>query len=225
MTTNEQLSDGEISTLRRRVRLIVLLDSAERAGLVPLPILRLHTLAYLANVLAPVWDMPALEGKILKRHGGPFYPALQRDLDRLVGMGVVLISGLGHVRDEEGRWRLEGSYRLRRAIAERVLQYLDRLDDERRLAAFVDELAFALSALSDEDLDGAMQEDATYSDPIVGVGNVIDFAEWQQKNYAANAARHFERLLPSGARATPGEKLHFYVRHLHARMHGGRRSL
>jgi hypothetical protein len=214
--------DDEIKVLQRQVRLVVLLDAAENACLAPLPILRLHTLAYLSNVLAPVWDMLPLDGKVLKRHGGPFYPVLQRDLDRLVGTGVVIISGLAHVRDEEERWRLEGKYRLNRKFADRILNYLARFAEESRLRNFLYELAFALSALSNEDLDRAMTEDATYSDPIVDIGNVVDFAEWQQRNYSANAARYFDSLLPGGARATPGEKLHLYVRHLHTRIHGGR---
>ena len=126
-------------SLRRRVRLVVLLDAAENAGLVPLRIIRLHAFAYLSNVLAPVWDMPALDGKLLKRRGGPFYPAMQRDLDRLVGMGVVVITGLDHVRDDDGRWRLEGSYRLNRPFAEGVLALLSSYDDEWRLVVFIQE--------------------------------------------------------------------------------------
>ncbi len=219
--TSERYED-ETAALRRCVRLVVLLYSAEGAGLTPLAILRLHTLAYLSNVLAPVWDMPPLDGKVLKRSGGPFYPALQRDLDRLVGMGVVIISGLGHVQDEDGRWRLEGSYRLNQPFANPIVETLVHFEDERRVVAFVQELAFALSALGDEELDIAMKQDATYSDSLVGVGNVVDFDEWQKKNYAANAARYFEGLLPGGASATPGEQLHFYIRHLHARTLGER---
>jgi hypothetical protein len=215
-------TDRNIGGLNRRIRLIVLLDAAEQAGLVPIPILRLHTLAYLANVLAPVWDMPALEGKVLKRQGGPFYPALQHDLDRLVGTGVAVILGLDHVLDEDKRWRLEGSYQLNRPFSDRILLRLLDFKSERRLVDFLRELAFAVSTLSDDDFDKAMTEDATYSDPLVGVGNVVDFAEWQRKNYTANAARYFDNLLPGGARATPGEKLHLYVRHLHSRVHGGR---
>jgi hypothetical protein len=221
MTSSEQERDAGIGSLHRRIRLVVLLDAAEQAGLLPIPILRLHTLAYLSNVLAPVWDMPALEGKILKRQGGPFYPALQHDLDRLVGMGVAVILGLGHVLDEEKRWRLEGSYQLNRAFANSIVRRLLDFESERRLANFLQELAFAVSTLSDDDFDEAMTEDATYSDPMIDVGNVVDFAEWQKKNYSANAARYFDNLLPGGARATPGEKLHLYVRHLHSRVHGG----
>jgi hypothetical protein len=222
MTSIEQQRAKDLGGLQRRIRLVMLLDTAGQAGLLPIPILRLHTLAYLSNVLAPVWDMPALEGKVLKRQGGPFYPALQHDLDRLVGMGVAVILGLDHVLDEDNRWRLEGSYQLNRAFADRIVDRLSDFESERRLATFLQELAFAVSTLSDDDFDQAMTEDATYSDPLIGVGNVVDFAEWQRRNYSANAARYFDNLLPGGARATPGEKLHLYVRHLHSRVHGGR---
>ena len=76
------------ATRRRQARILTLLDSATEAGLAPIGIIPFHAFAYLANVLAPVWDMPAMDGKILKRLGGPFYPVLQRDLDRLVGRGA-----------------------------------------------------------------------------------------------------------------------------------------
>jgi hypothetical protein len=219
---SDEISPGQLESIRRRARIVILLDAAEKAGLIPLPIARLHTFAYLANVLAPVWDMDALEGKVLKRRGGPFYPALQMDIDRLVGMGVVLISGLGYSRDELKRWRLEGSYRLNRLFANRILDGVEQFEEERQLRQFIQELAYALSALSDEELDSAMIEDATYSDPLVGFGNVVDFAEWRRVNYSANAARRFARLLPDDTQATLGEMLHFYVRHLRTRLHGGR---
>ena len=209
-------------SLRRFVRLVVLLDAAEAAGLVPLDILRLHVFAYLPNVLAPVWDLPALDGAVLKRRGAPFYPTLQHDLDRLVGLGMATIVGIGHAQDDAGHWRLEGSYRLNCGMAEDVLALLETYDEERRVAAFIHELAYALSALSDQDLDRAVHEDATYADPVVGVGNVIDFAEWRELNYSANAARYFDRLIPGGADSTPGEQIHLYVRHLHRRLYGGR---
>lgn len=182
---------------------------------------RVHSFAYLANVLAPVWDLPALDGKILKRRGGPYYPVLQRDLDRLVGRGMVLISGLDHVRDEERRWRLEGAYCLNRKFTRDALSILHGYEEEAAFTSFVKELAFALSALSDDELDRAVSEDATYSDPLVSFGNIVDFDEWKKLNYSANAARQFEHLLPEGSEATPGEKLHLYVRHLHRRIHGG----
>lgn len=215
------MDDENFLSLRRRVRLVVLLDAAEAAGLVPIKILRLHAFAYLSNVLAPVWELTALEWSVFKRRGGPFYPALQHDLDRLVGMGVVEITRLGHARDDDGRWRLEGSYRLNHGFAEPVLRQLNTYEAEVRLVSFVQELAYALSALSDDEIDLAFSEDATYSDTLVSFGNVVDFGE-RRANYSANAARYFDRLIPGGGRATAGEKLHLYVRHLHRRIHGGR---
>ena len=209
-----------IPALRRRVRLVMLLDSAEAAGLVPIKILRLHAFAYLSNVLAPVWDMPVLDGKVLKRRSGLFYPALQQDLDRLVGMGVATISGVGHVQDEDKRWRLEGAYRLHRPFADPILDALSHFPEESRLGAFVLELGYALSGLSDGELDIAVIQDATYSNSLVTIDNIIEFDGYRE-NYSANVARHFDRVVPGG-NATPGEKLHLYVRHLHRRIHGER---
>lgn len=204
--------------LKRRIRLILLLDAAENAGLSPLPILHLHTFAYMSNVLSPVWDIPVFEGKLLKRQGNPFYTSLQFDLDRLVGMGVVFVSNISHILDGNQRWRLDGSYCLNHQFADRILRSIKVFEDERELIDFIQELAYALSSLSDADLRKATTEDATYADPIIDFGNVIDFAEWDKVNYAANAARHFERLLPSGAHATQGEMLHLYVHHLYRRL-------
>jgi hypothetical protein len=214
------MSVEHLAAIQRRIRLVMLLDATEAAGLAPIKILRLHAFAYLSNVLAPVWDMPVLEGKVLKRRGGPFYPALQGDLDRLVGMGVVLISKVSHVLDDAKRWRLEGSYRLNHEFADPILAKLTDFPEEARLGAFILELAYALSALSDRELDIAVSEDATYSDPLVTVDNVINF-EGYRENYSANAAQKFDRVI-SGGNASPGEKLHLYVRHLHRRIHGGR---
>ena len=215
------MTAAPVDVLRRQVRIVMLLDAAEAAGLVPLQILRLHAFAYLSNVLAPVWSMPVLDGKVLKRRGGPFYPDLQHDLDRLVGQGVVTITGVGHVQDEARRWRLEGAYRLNREFADPILAALCNFPEDRRLGTFIVELGYALSALSDDELDRAVSEDATYSDPMVTVDNVIDFADWRHRNYSANAAEKFDRVIPGG-NATPGEKLHLYVRHLHRRINGER---
>src|SRR6185312_7535782 len=200
------LDDAELATLRRQARILILLDAASKAGLTPMPIIPFHAFAYLSNVLAQVWDMPALDGKILKRKGGPFYPELQHDLDRLVGMGMVLIKQVSHVRESNGKWRLEGRYRLNAEMSNTPLNFLLGLPDERRFASFVEELAYALSALSDQDLERALVEDATYSDPSVSVNNVLDFEEWTQRNPSANAANYFDRLMPGCTRATPGEK-------------------
>jgi hypothetical protein len=218
----EQIIDVSVDTIRRRLRIISILDVCENAGLVPVQILKFHVLAYLSNVLAPVWEMPVLDGKILKRRGGPFYPVLQHDLDQLVAMGVVVISNLSHILDDEKRWRLEGSYRLNHSYSRSILEYSFRFKEERVLYLFLQELAYAFSSLSDDDIVNATNEDATYSDPMIDIDSVVDFADWHTVNFSANAARHFSGLLPGGSQATPGEMLHMYVRHLYRRLHSDR---
>jgi hypothetical protein len=216
-TTQTELFD--VSTARRQVRIVALLHAAETAGLTPISVLQFHTIAYLSNVLAPVWELPSEDGKIFKRNDGPFYPVLQHDVDRLIGAGVVSIINLGHVLDHDNHWRLEGSYSLIPALSQRILEVLHRFREEQQLLEFFQELAYALSALEESDLQVASDEDATYSDPLIDFGNVVDFGEWQHVNYSANAADYFQRILPSGTSTTSGEKLHMYVRHLRERMH------
>jgi hypothetical protein len=213
-----ELSQIAAATLRRQARILVLLDGAAKAGLAPIGIIPFHAFAFLSNVLAPVWDMPALDGKILKRKGGPYYPTLQADLDRMVGMGMVLISQVAHVRDDDDKWRLEGQYCLNRQLASRAVDYLLQLPGEGRFAAFATELAYALSALGETELERALEEDATYSDPSVSENNVVDFEEWARRNPSTNAANYFNHFMPRGTKATPGEKLHLYVRHLQRRI-------
>lgn len=214
------INGAAAASIRRRVRLVVLLDASREAGIEPLPTLRLHLIAYLANVLSPVWDMPSVDGAVLKRRGGPFYPELQADLDRLVGLGVVRVENLRHERIDDDRYRLEGSFRLNQALAQPILDYLRVIPDEAEAAKFVRELVLALSALSDDEIDRAITEDATYSNPQVGLDNVIDFGQWMSANYSANAAERVGGFVRSGAVVGPSEKVHLYVRHLRRRLHG-----
>ena len=215
------LKTSRTDSLRRQARILHLLNGARNAGLCPISILALHGYAYLANVLAPVWEMPALDGRILKRKGGPFYPAFQGDLDRLVGMGMVHIFDVAHVRDPEGKWRLEGWYGLHLPMAAPALGFLLTQPDEARVARFVQELGYALSALDAKELDRALIEDATYGNPHISTNNVLDFAEWSNKNPSSEAANFFDEFMTESARITPGEKLHLYVSHLQRRFVAG----
>lgn len=208
-----------ISSIARRLRLVQLLDAAEAAGLTPIKLLRLHAFAFLANLLSPVWELWPQDGKILKRRGGPFYPELQRDLDRLVGMGVASIENLDYKKDEQKRWRLEGSYALLYDRADPILEAAYKFEDEHEMHVFLRELAFALAALSEDEFDQAMVEDATYADPRAIAGQVIDFAEWRSANYTANAANYFDHVMPLNLKTSPGEKIHLYVRYLERRTH------
>ncbi|MDE2837267.1 MAG: hypothetical protein OXL97_07135 [Chloroflexota bacterium] len=218
-TNSDGLTGAPFDVLRRRLRLLRLLEGADRAGIAPIRVNRLHTYAYLTNVLAPVWDARVFDSQLLKRLGGPFYPALQQDLDRLVGLGLVRITGLGHVQDEGGQWRLDGFFALDYERAGEALRFLGTIPEEREMQSFLVEVAYAVSALSDREFDRVHHEDATYSDRNVDYDNVVDFAEWKDLNYSANAAYHFAEISEG---AMPSELLHLYVRHLHRRISGQR---
>lgn len=210
-----------LDSVNRQARILLLLNGATNAGLCPISILALHGYAYLSNVLAPVWNMLPLDGKILKRKGGPFYPALQADLDRLVGIGMVQISDITHVQDPEGKWRLEGQYALHLPMAAPALRFLLSQPEEARIASFVQELAYALSMLSAVQLDQALIEDATYGDTHISANNVLDFGEWSDQNPSSDAANFFDSFMTGGVKTTPGEKLHLYVSHLRRRFNAG----
>ena len=80
--------------VRRRIRLLMLLDAADYAGNSPLSVSRLHAFAFLADVLSPLYNLTALSGRIMKRRIGPYFPDLQWELDRLIGQGLVDVSDL-----------------------------------------------------------------------------------------------------------------------------------
>lgn len=208
----------------RQLRILKLLHAAEIAGITPMPILRLHAFAFLANILSPVWNLQPQEAKILKKRGGPFYPELQTELDHLVARGLCKISGLNYAVNEENKWRLEGAYALNFDLAGPVLEAAESFADERLITRFFTEIAYALASLSDADFDKAMVEDATYSDQRTSDGFVVDFGEYKdarKSNFSTNAANYFERLMPGGLHVSPGEKLQLYVKYLERRAHGG----
>jgi hypothetical protein len=204
--------------LNDRLHMILLLDACEAADMTPIPLMRLHALAFLANVLAPIWSIRSYDGKILKRRGGPFYPELQNQLDRLVGLGFVNVTNIRHV-EEDGRWRLDGSFALRVEPARRVIAFARYFKSDQQAMEFLRRLTFAASR-SRKPLESLVLFDATWSDKRTGIGDVIDFAEWKAANYSAFAAHTFESLGPLGSTIGRGDKLPLYMRFLERKAHG-----
>ena len=91
-----------------------------------MPSSKLHGFAYLADVLSPVWDLAPFDGKIYKSEGGPHYPDLQDELDRLVVMGLVIVRELRYEPIGDGGARIIGSYALNLA-SEHIATILDEL--------------------------------------------------------------------------------------------------
>lgn len=220
------LSADHIARLRRRGRLLLLLDAAEHAAVTPLASPRLHAFAYLSDVLSPVWNLPAFDGKILKIDGGPHYPDLQEELDHLVVLGLVEVSELEYVGRGENGARLEGRYALN--FASSFLGPLlaglgagkedEAIDpDDRRVHRFMVELAGALATLPNDEIDIAASADVTYRS-VNSLNNIVDFAEWAEDTWQANpswqASERFEAFLPNDADLSPGEKLYLYATYL-----------
>lgn len=200
------------------VRVLTLLDALAAAGLAPSSSRALHELAYLANVLAPVFDLAPLDATLLKRKSGPYYPELQQTIDRLVGRGLVEARETRYELDEiEQRYRISASYNLRRSEVQAALDRYRQLYPVESL--FLDELAAAYSALSDAEQGHVALGDARYADVSVDDNNVIDFGEWAsvEKNFSRNAAMTFA----PGRHLDPAERLYLYLDHLQRRVAHG----
>ena len=146
----------------------MLLDAAERAGIAPLVSPRLHAFAYLADVLSPVWVLIPFSGKIYKFGGGPHYPELQLELDRMVALGLVQVSDLKYVGRGKDGARIDGRYALRFDLPQ-LKQLLDAIGTngpakaidplDAEIHAFLVELAGALATLPDDEVDVAASAD------------------------------------------------------------------
>jgi len=205
--------------MMRRLRVIGLLDAAERIGATPLRLEPLHVIAYFTDALAPVWNLPVLDGQILKRVR-PYYPALQTDVDELVGCGIVEVSGVRYV-GAAGQWTLEARYRLNRQFADRILRVAEAFPLRAAELAFVREVVYATSGLGVEGLEVAGELDATYSDPLIDVGGLIEVERDQGAGYnaTATAALRFGALLGAESQVSTAEMVNLYVRRLYSRMH------
>jgi hypothetical protein len=221
------LNDPEVAIIRRRARIVMLLDAAERAGIAPINAIRLHAFSYLADVLSPVWDLPPFDGKILKIEGGPHYPDIQQEIDRLVVLGLVEVSNLRYLRRPNGGARIACDYSLRLdskqlpdilfALGARApFHPLDPKDQE--VHAFLVDLAGALALLPGEQIEKAATLDATYADSRIGDANLVDFASWTNDPGSANlsvlTAERFSAFLPEESRLSPGERIYLYASYL-----------
>ncbi|WP_422004062.1 hypothetical protein [Pyruvatibacter mobilis] len=211
------MTDHQHNSYDDRLRLLLLLDACEVADISPIPIMRFHALAFLANVLGPVWSLDSYEGKILKRRGGPFYPELQEQLDHLVGLGLVSIHNIGHSLIDE-RWRLEGDFALNVEATRSLIEVAASFSSEQRVMTFLRRLAIAASQM-DEPVEALVGFDATWSDQRTGTGDVIDFSEWRRANYSAYAIQAFEQSVSKGVSSTRGDRLQVYMRYLERRLH------
>lgn len=230
----ETLPHRDLGILRRRARILQLLDAAERASVTPINTYKFHAFAYLADVLSPVWELPTFTGAVLKMIGGPFYPDLQREVDRLVGMGLVEITNLSYeIRPRKGA-RMLGNYALRfgSPYLGPLLAALGGGDElglidarDQTLHRFLVELASALARLPDDEIDKAASLDVTYSDRRIATNNLLEFdlvRENGERNLSVVTARRFNAFVPPEVSLSAGEQIFLYATYLGRRINASR---
>lgn len=215
-------SIASLEARKRPIRVLALLDALADASIFDAPLRVVHELAYLSNVLAPVFELAPFSASLLKRQGGPYYPELQETIDLLVGRGMVLAS---HIRyesvPEEKRYRLQANYRINRRLAEPVLTAYREVYADTGEPFFIGELCAAYSMLNDQELGQAFRFDARYADKDVNNNDVIDFGQWvsaANTNFSRNAAISFR----PGESLQPAERIFMYIEHVQRKAsHGG----
>lgn len=215
-------SSASLEARKRPIRVLALLDALADASIFDAPLRVVHELAYLANVLAPVFELAPFSASLLKRQGGPYYPELQETIDLLVGRGMVLATGIRYEPvPEEKRYRLQANYRINRTLAEPVLTAYREVYADTGEPFFVGELCAAYSLLADQELGQAFRFDARYSDKDVDNNEVIDFGQWvsaASTNFSRNAAMSFR----PGESLQPAERIFMYIEHVQRKAgHGG----
>lgn len=200
-----------------QARVLQILAALEEAGATPIANRDLHAIAYLANVLSPMWEIEPIEGSVLKSSEGPHSSLFEAQLDRCVCQGFVVVTSL--VGDAERPGRIAASYRLAGERARPVLAIINGFPDERVVRGFLNELAFAFAGISPELRDDTALADASWTNPAIADQRVVDFAEFtdQAQNPSRNIVNAFQRYAPPGVIYSRAEKLAMYVHLLRRR--------
>jgi hypothetical protein len=204
---------------RRHVLIVGLFDALDRAGLRPVSASQLHTLWYLLNALAPAWRLQPFDAALLKTDRQPYFPSIQSDIDRLVGMGMLVVTRLIPGTD---RNRLQGLFSLNRSFADPVLSAMYEIEEESNILRFLDEVVQASNRLTQTEQKVALAKDATYGDQSVDTGSVIDLGEWLTHDRSTPTAEVLEVIEKvSGRNMLPAELMEIYIDHLGRRLRNG----
>jgi hypothetical protein len=204
----------------------MLLDSSDYAVISPISTARFHALVYLADVLSPIYKLTSISGVILKRRIGPYFPELQWELDRLVGLGLVEVTQLRPIVEVSDAY-LDACFSLRRELAETILKVVYEDETFCKLRDFFRELAGALGAVPENDLDATTQADVTWE--TGHTGTVIDYAQWRAENFSRLSAEGIEELAQKrfgnkDLTLSPAAKVNLYVQYLRRAAHDLQRA-
>lgn len=205
---------------RRQIILIGLIDAVERSGTRPVEAKRMHTLWYLANALAPARGLAPFDAAVFKTDKQPYFPGVQADIDSLVGRGLLAVADLATTDDG---LRIQGRFVVNRDFCDRVLSSMRGIPEEANLLDFLDDVVQATNRLSDVEQAVALTQDATYGDPRVDTGNVVDLGRWIHPD-ATTPTQYVLAKLQSvaGRKLKPAELMELYMDHLGWRLRNGK---
>lgn len=207
------------ASVHRRLRVVSILGAAEECGLSPLPAQQVHAIAYFADALAPVGGLRILDGRVLKESEGPRSTALQREIDWLVGRGVLVASSVRHRQGEGGKWRIHADYQLNEALALPILEAASEFESLFLELRFLREVVFAMSGFGVIGIASASASDAAYGDKAVDFGSLVYVqGEGSEPNQTSRVALRIGELLAPELKLTDAEKIHLYVRELGRRL-------
>lgn len=165
---------------------LICIGEASRMGIAPLASSQLHVLLYLANTLASLFDIMRIRGRVLKRGEHPFYPDVQREVDKLAYSGVLSIE---HV--EYGpRGHLTAHYDIAHYGVHIFEELLAHSKEAQRTSKLFRELLSACFSkfLGSRAAIGTI--DANYGNNDVLEGEVVDFSEWNDENKNIEVAEY-----------------------------------
>lgn len=207
------------ASLRSRAWVLGLVVMANWSGLRPLSKSHAHALVFLANSLAPIYEDTGLEARVIKHEHGPFYPDAQWDLDRLVGQGLLNVSGVT-LSDTGGRWWMDGAYEAS-ANGRAAFTECRNLPLLRRSYRFLLELTNAFASLQQDARNRAALVDVIYATPNRANRTALVFEEVDQ-NFSSLTAVAFDDLAGPDIVLSPKERLQLYFGYLeeHTRSSG-----
>ncbi|HEF4772327.1 MULTISPECIES: hypothetical protein [Burkholderia] len=164
---------------------LLCIAEASRMGLTPMATPQLHVVLYLANTLADLFDVTRVRGRVLKHGPFPFFPDVQREIDRLAFAGVLSIERV----DFGSKNRLTAHYSLG-ATGRQIYSNLLNHAEAKRTARLFRELVSACFGRFLANRADIGPIDANYGNATVIDGEVVDFAEWTDENKNIEVAHH-----------------------------------
>jgi hypothetical protein len=201
--------------MRSMLRLLCIVRSCHEAGIDPVPLAAIHAIAYFTDALAPIWNLPLIEKQLLKTERVPLSPELQSEIDRLVGKAVLLTSRIRHVR-VDGSWSLDAEYRLNGPLSDPIFTAIRADTQFNHELTFVREVVLALAGLGIPGISSAVSADASYSDPNIDFGDILNLDESGKITRTTQVANRFAELIGGLRTISDAEATHLYVRHLYS---------